>query len=329
MMGAVLKRWAAAARRLAGWPLIAGLIAVGGLGVAGGFGAARAAEDGFGWLGVEARTVTRELAEQKGLDVSYGVLMETVAPGSSAAADLAPGDVVIELGGKAVQTAEEFEAALRALPPSAEVHLVRLRQGEKPKRLSLRLVPLPRQETGSVEVPRAMKAQGEPLLRLDPGGHMAKIQAVAFTPDGAQIVSASEDKTIRVWDIASGKTVRVIRGEAGAGPAGKVYAMALSSDGKWLATGGWLKNPGQSGHYIRLYDFVSGRMAALLKGHENVVNSLTFSPDGRRLISGSADTTAIVWDVAAGKALHRLKGHRDHIYAVGFTPDGARRDGLS
>jgi WD40 repeat protein len=79
---------------------------------------------------------------------------------------------------------------------------------------------------------------GAPLPMLDTGGHMAKINGIAFTPDGRQLVSASNDKTIRVWELASGKTVRTIRGESAPGLAGMVYAMALSPDGKWLAAGG-------------------------------------------------------------------------------------------
>ena len=71
---------------------------------------------------------------------------------------------------------------------------------------------------------------------------------------------------------------------------------------------------------------------ALLKGHANVVLGLAFSPDGSRLISGSGDSTAILWDtgiragarVAEPKLLHRLEGHKDDIYAVGFSPDGSR-----
>jgi WD40 repeat protein len=180
------------------------------------------------------------------------------------------------------------------------------------------------------------RAAGEPVLMLDTSGHMVLINDIAFTPDGRQLVSASGDKTIRVWDLAMGKTARTIRGESAPGRAGMIYAMALSPDGKWLATGGWFAR----GHgikdeevgTIRLYDFASGRLIALLEGHENVVLGLAFSPDGRHLISGSFDTTAIIWDVGplSGASAeqrqpkHRLTGHTDHIMAVGFTPDGAR-----
>ena len=171
-------------------------------------------------------------------------------------------------------------------------------------------------------------AEEEPQLVLDTGGHMAQIKAIAFTSDGRQLLSASHDKTIRVWDLATGKTVRTLRGEIAPGNPGKIFAMALSPDGKWLAVGGWFA-PGHGIKddevgTIRLYDFASGRLVALLKGHENVVFRLAFSPDGRQLISGSGDNTAIIWDVAARRSLHRLTGHGAEIYAVGFTPDGAR-----
>ena len=195
---------------------------------------------------------------------------------------------------------------------------------------------------------RAQAAEDAPIPMLNTGGHMAGIMDIAFTPDGRQIVSAGEDKVIRVWDVATGKTVRTLRGEAAAGHAGKIYAMALSPDGKWLAVGGMLANEPVAGSVIRLYDFASGRLVALLKGHEDVVHGLAFSPDGRRLISGSSDKTAIIWDIAPNASfggrdqsdalrsqsaniapviaapLHRLRGHTAQIYAVGFTPDGAR-----
>jgi WD40 repeat protein len=183
------------------------------------------------------------------------------------------------------------------------------------------------------------QAEERPLLQLDTGGHMAEINNIAFTPDGTRLVSASDDKVIRVWDLATGKTVRAIRGEIAPGDAGKIYAMALSPDGKWLAAGGWMhpECPEKCGE-IGLFDFASGELKALLKGHNKVVKALAFSPDGRRLISGSRDRTAILWEVslvtapgAAAKTvpailnpMHRLKGHTDTIYAAGFTPDGAR-----
>jgi len=169
-------------------------------------------------------------------------------------------------------------------------------------------------------------AEERPLLQLNTGGHMAIIHGLAFTPDGKFIVSASDDKVIRVWDWQKGVTVRTIRGQSEAAHEGKIFAMALSPDGRWLAVGGWMKIPGVEGHQIRLYDFRSGELKALLKGHTSVIAGLAFSPDSKKLISGSGlgDLSAIIWDVERGTLLHRLEGHRDVIYAVGFTPDGSR-----
>jgi WD40 repeat protein len=171
----------------------------------------------------------------------------------------------------------------------------------------------------------AQDTGGATQLMLDTGGHMSKVWKVLVTPDGKQIVSSSDDKVIRVWDIQTGKTVRTIRGQAGPGNEGKLYAIALSPDGKWLAAGGWThpECAGRCGD-VRLYDFASGRLAGLFKGHTNVVFGLAFSPDSTRLISGSGDTTAIIWDVASLRLLHVLRGHNAEVYAVGFTPDGAR-----
>src|SRR4029450_11080792 len=86
---------------------------------------------------------------------------------------------------------------------------------------------------------------------------------ISFTPDGRQLVSASEDKTIRVWDLPTGKPARTIRGERTLGIQGKIYAIALSPDGKWLAVGGWNSDQSVFNEFgIRLYDFGSGRLVA-------------------------------------------------------------------
>jgi len=138
----------------------------------------------------------------------------------------------------------------------------------------------------------------QPLLDIDSGGHKALIKGIAFTPDGRSLVSAGDDKVIRVWDIASGQTVRTLRGQSGEGDEGKIFAMALSPNGQWLAVGGWLGGNIEQSRAIRLYDFNTGEVVAVLPGHEDVINALAFSPDNRYLVSGSTDKTAIVWDIA-------------------------------
>lgn len=160
----------------------------------------------------------------------------------------------------------------------------------------------------------------QPILQIDSGGHMAKINDIFFTHDGKTLISASGDKTVRVWDIASGKTIRILRGQIGPGGEGQIFAAALSPDNRWLAVGGALNAPND--RIIRLIDLLSGQVARLLQGHQNVILSLAFSADSRYLVSGSGDTTARIWDIASGQSLHTLNGHRDAIDAVAFSPDG-------
>jgi WD40 repeat protein len=174
----------------------------------------------------------------------------------------------------------------------------------------------------------AARGDDKPILMLDTGGHQALIWGITLTADGKYVVSAGDDKVVRVWDWRAGKTVRTIRGQVGPGHEGKIFAMALSPDGRWLAVGGFMA-PGygvrdEDVGDIRLYDFASGELKALLKGHTNATIALAFSPDSKRLISGATDRTAIIWEVASRKSVHRLQGHTDHIFGVGFTPDGAR-----
>ena len=160
-----------------------------------------------------------------------------------------------------------------------------------------------------------------PILQINSRGHMAKIKNVIFTNDGKHLISASNDKTIRVWDINTGKTVRMIRGQIGKGSEGKIYAAALSPDNQLLAVGGYISSNTKDDNIIRVINFHTGKVTRLLKGHENVIAGLNFSFDNRVLISGSADKTARIWDVKTGKCLHTLKGHSDDIYAVAFSPD--------
>ena len=160
-------------------------------------------------------------------------------------------------------------------------------------------------------------------LVLDIGHHTAPIAALAFSPDSKQLVSASEDKTIRVWDLASRQTLRVIRGETGPADFGKISAMAVAPDGRLLAAAVRPVAPDKD-PVIRLYDFASGNQIGLLEGHDGGIYSLAFSSDDRHLISGGSEHTAIVWDTAARKVVHVLKEHRGAVSATGFTPDGLR-----
>ena len=254
--------------------------------------AASAQDPGKGFLGIELKDITKEEAEVLGWEAPRGIKVVKPNDGGPAAnAGILPGDVILSVDGAEVENMQRFVATIGDKGAGAQVRLRVLRSG-KEHTFSVTLGQRPPEQRQPVAVNKDL-----PLLMLDTGGHMAFMKGLVFTPDGKQLVSAGDDKVIHVWDWQAGKTVRTIRGQVGPGQEGKIYTMALSPDGRWLAAGGWMTVPGEPGHVIRLYDFSTGNLVGLLKGHTNVVDSLAFSPNGDRLISGGHDNSAIIWDV--------------------------------
>jgi WD40 repeat protein len=273
---------------------------------------AAAAQDGKGWLGADVHDVTKAEADKLKWDAPHGAKVGVVASGSPAEkAGLKSGDIVLSINNVEPETSADLEKAIEGQNPGAEVKL-RVLSGGRESRVSVALGERPKV--------REVQQQALPHLMLDTGGHTAAIWGMVFTPDGKQLVSGADDKVIRNWDWQKATTIRTIRGQVGQGLDGRISAIALSPDGHWLAAG-------VDDQDIRLYDFATGDLAALLlKGHSggSSVAGLAFSPDSRRLISGSTDHTAIIWDVEGHQLVHRLLGHGNQIYAVAFTPDGER-----
>lgn len=169
-------------------------------------------------------------------------------------------------------------------------------------------------------------------LDLDTGGHTAQVTDLAFTPDGQELLSASDDKTIRIWDWQSGVTLRTIRGYFGQGSDGKVFAVALSPDGGTVAAGGYFgASLGDKPPYgdIRLFDFATGKIRAVLKTAAYATYDLAFSPDGKTLAAAGGDGLVYLWRLDATSATGwTLDGKLDadswHIDKLAFAASGAR-----
>jgi WD40 repeat protein/serine/threonine protein kinase len=139
--------------------------------------------------------------------------------------------------------------------------------------------------------------------------HSDPVGAVAFSPDGLMLASGSKDKTIQIWDLATGKSIRTFGGDSST-----IWSVAFDSNGTKLATG--------TGFWrVMLWDLKTGQVIRSLD-HTASVWSVAFSPDGQVVASGSGDKTTKISDAATGNLQQNLPDHTDFVYSVAFTPDG-------
>jgi WD40 repeat protein len=142
-------------------------------------------------------------------------------------------------------------------------------------------------------------------------GHGKRVSGLAFSPDGSRLASASWDCTVRIWDTMTAQELRRIDIKE----SDRLWGLAMGPDGKVLAV--------CAGKRISLIDASNGKRLGTLSGHIDKVNSVAFSPDGKRLASGSDDRTAILWDVPKLELEQVLKGRHDGpITSLAFSPDG-------
>jgi len=184
-------------------------------------------------------------------------------------------------------------------------------------------------------------------------GHSSSIQSMCYSPDGAYIASASRDKTIKIWEVETGRLLRTLTEHTDA-----VNSVAYSPDGAYLASGSWdctvkiwevetgnciktltehtsavnsvayssdgryLASGGSWDKTIKLWDVASEICIKTFVGHTDSVHSVAYSPDGRYLASGSDDSTIKIWDVASGECLKTLYGHMSDVNSICYSPDG-------
>ena len=140
----------------------------------------------------------------------------------------------------------------------------------------------------------------EPQLRIEAGMHTAPIIRIDTDAEGRFAVTGSADKTARVWEVASGRLLRVLRPPVGEGDEGKLYAVAISADGNTVAAAGWTKSGADQGNTVYTFDRATGQMMRRLTGLPSSIHHLSFSPDGLWLAATLGNFGLRVWDWRAG-----------------------------
>ena len=138
------------------------------------------------------------------------------------------------------------------------------------------------------------------------------ISSFAISPDGKYVISGggNYDRTLKLWDILSGKVINTFRGHANG-----IGCVAYSHDGKYVVSG-------DHGGTIKLWDISVGSDIKTFKTHSGRIRSVAFSPDGKYVATGTGDKTIKLWEVSTKKVLKTLKGHISEVTAVAFSPDG-------
>ncbi len=140
-------------------------------------------------------------------------------------------------------------------------------------------------------------------------GHNRDVVALAFSPDGQQLVSGSFDRSLIRWDMKTGQMIDQLQGHEDL-----VLAVDTSPDGRYIVSG-------DASGVILLWDAASGELVRQLVGHSDKVQALAFSPDSQHIVSASSDRSVLLWDVEQAEPILRMEGH-DAVLAVDFSPDG-------
>ena len=141
-------------------------------------------------------------------------------------------------------------------------------------------------------------------------GHTSGVNSMAILPGGRRAVSASDDKTLILWDLETGKRLRTLVGHTL-----WVSSVAVLPDGRRAVSASWDGT-------LMVWDLESAERLRTLAGHTAGVLSVTILPDGRRAFSASWDNIVMVWDLDTGERLRTLEGHADTVWAVAVLPGG-------
>ncbi|MFL5586239.1 MAG: TIR domain-containing protein [Ktedonobacteraceae bacterium] len=168
-----------------------------------------------------------------------------------------------------------------------------------------------------LDIPRPYLASWHPLPDLpDPAlirtlsGHTGRVHGCAISPAGDFIVSASSDRTLKVWDARTGEEWRTLSGHMY-----QVSGCAISPAGDFIVSA-------SDDETLKVWDAQTGEERRTLRGHTDGVNGCAISPSGDYIVSASYDQTLKVWDARTGEKRRTLRGHTDVVNGCAISPSG-------
>lgn len=260
---------------------------------------------GPGKIGLIVETLTPQRAKEVGDPLLRGAEVKAVTRGSPAERQgVAPGDIIVRMNGTPVVKHSEVAALLRDRWVGGSTRL-QIRRG-------------PGQPLVEIVVPAA----SQPILRIDAGMHNAPIRKLSIDRAGKWLVTVSEDKTAKVWDLASGKLARSLRPPVGDDAEGKLAAVAVSPDGASVAIAGWTGLWGK-GASAYVFDRATGRLARRLQGPPGVVEALAWSPDGGLLAVSFAGSSGVrVYRTSGWESIDIDQSSTAHVAVLDFDRTG-------
>ena len=185
-----------------------------------------------------------------------------------------------------------------------------------------------------------------------PQGHTGAICIVCYNPEGDRVFSGSDDKTIKEWDIKTGKCIKTYRGHLNSvlsischpkmkkiisgssdktikewdtktGKCIKTYKESLDTNVSYHPSGKKFITSGTN-YLIKEWDVNTGKCIKTYSGHTSLVNCLCYSPDGNKFISGSTNKTIKEWDIESGKCIKNYEGHTEAVLSVDYSIDGKK-----
>lgn len=161
-----------------------------------------------------------------------------------------------------------------------------------------------------------LQLQAQELETVVQKGHSGAVKGITLSPDGKYLFTASRDRTVKLWETATGRELRTYYGMSRT-----VYTVAVSSNMKYVAAAG-------NDYDIYMWEIETGKLMHVLKGHRDRLTSLAFHPKDSILISAGNDWDAYVWNYGSGELLNKFKVSPDKGLGLGislsFLPDGSQ-----